>query len=407
MQFASLPLSTALRLIGPFGFGFFLSMFTRTLSNMVKQPIQLELGLGEEAVGLALGTSFFLAFGLMQLPVGVLVDRYDPRRVNALMFLLAAVGSVVMAFSYTSLGLTLGRALMGVGFAAGLMASLKIYAMWFPREKLVTLNSVQFMIGVLGAWCATKPVEYMLAHMDWRDIYLMFAVITVLAAAIMMTVSPLRAHDGQVQTLGQQLRGLLGVYRDAYFWRLAPWMFVAMGISQGLSALYLFSWFTDVAEQPSPLAASNVTLITLVSVLNFALLGPLSEWLERRGHSPLLLPVVAQLGAIVCLGLLAAQVLVAVVPQWIAWTMLVGTSTLAYAVLARSFPLELVGRVYTAFNLLGFMTTALVQWFVGMVLDSYPTAQIAEGYQVAFLGLMLLLMIAAGWFGIASRLSRQ
>ena len=82
MTFASLPLSTALRLILPFGFGFFLSMFTRTLSNMVKQPIQLELGLGEEAISLALGTAFFVAFGLMQLPVRILVDRYDPRQIQ-------------------------------------------------------------------------------------------------------------------------------------------------------------------------------------------------------------------------------------------------------------------------------------------------------------------------------------
>ena len=93
MKFASLPMSTALRLMFSFGFGFFLSMFTRSLSNIVKQPIQLELGLGEEAVSLALGTSFFVAFGLAQLPVGILLDRYDPRKVNAILFLVAALAA--------------------------------------------------------------------------------------------------------------------------------------------------------------------------------------------------------------------------------------------------------------------------------------------------------------------------
>ena len=69
------------------------------------------------------------------------------------------------------------------------MGSLKVYSLWFPRERLPTLNSLQFMIGVLGAWSSTKPIELLLRVLDWRELYLLFAAITVLAALFMVPLA--------------------------------------------------------------------------------------------------------------------------------------------------------------------------------------------------------------------------
>jgi MFS family permease len=415
MTFASLPLSTALRLMLPFGFGFFLSMFTRAVSNIVKQPVQLELGLGEEAISLAMGASFFLVFALAQLPVGILLDRYDPRKVNASLFLLAAAGSVVMAMSPDVATLSLGRMMMGVGFAAGLMGSLKIYSLWFPRERLPTLNSLQFMIGVLGAWSATKPTEILMRVLDWRELYLLFAVLTVLSAVLMLVITPRHEGASSGETLAEQVRGLASVYADAYFWRVAPWMCVSMGLAQGLNTLYVFSWLTDVADYTFSAAATGLSFVTLVAAVNFALLGPLAEKLNSRGHSALLVPVVGQTMAMLMLLLLAAQVEVAVVPQWMAWTMMAGTATLAFAALSQAFPAQMIGRAYTAFNLLGFLATAAAQWLVGVILDLYSPAHAgvigdgsgatAEGYRMAFHILLAIQLLAATWFVLATRLN--
>jgi MFS family permease len=408
MTFASLPAGLAARLMLAFGFGFFLSMFTRAMSNIVKQPIQQELGLGEEAISLALGTAFFVAFALAQIPLGVILDRYDPRRVNAGMFLLAALGAVIMARSETVSGLSAGRVLMGIGFAAGLMGSLKAYSLWFPINRLATVNSVQFMIGVLGAWSSTKPVELLLRVMDWRSLYLLFAGITVIAALILVSVAP--RHEGKHpgETLATQLRGLLSIYRDGYFWRVSPWMFLSMGISQGLGTLYVFSWLTDVTGFSVSDAASAVALVTLISVANYGLLGPLAERLGRRGVSPLAVPVVGQTVAMVMLSVLAAQFHAGAISQWTFWTIAAGSTTLIFAALAQAFPPHLIGRVYTAFNLLGFLSTAIGQWLVGWVLDMYPRtadgSAAPEGYQTAFLALLSLQLAGAGWFVIAGKL---
>lgn len=409
MKFADLPLRTALRLMLPFGFGFYLSMFTRTLSNIVKQPIQAELGMGEEAIGLALGASFFLAFAVAQLPVGILIDRYDPRRVNALLFVLAALGAVVMGLAQTPAMLAVGRAMMGVGFAAGLMASLKVYSLWFDVQRLPTLNSLQFMIGVLGAWSATKPVELLLRVLDWRELYFLFAAITVLAALLMVLIAP--QHDdgaGGEVTLGEQLRGLRTIFSDGYFWRVSPLMFISLGISQGLGTLYVFSWLTGVAGQDTASAATSISVVTLVSAANFAILGPLAERLVQRGHSPMLLPLLGQVLAMLLLTLLAMQVMIGAVPQWVLYTMAAGTTTLVFVALSRAFPTAMIGRAYTAFNLMSFLAAALVQWLVGFMLDwltpAGSTSVAADAWRWAFLLLVACQASALLWYLLAHRL---
>ena len=67
----------------------------------------------------------------------------------------------------------------------------------------------------------------------------------------------------------------------------------------------------------------------------------------------------------------------------------------------------MMGRVYTAFNLLGFLTTAVVQWLVGFILDIYPRTALGgaapEGYRLAFLVLVGCQFLAACWYLLATR----
>jgi MFS family permease len=402
MKIASLPAPLAGRLIFSFGFGFFLSMFTRSASNVLKQPMQADLMMGEEAISLALGTSFFIAFAIMQLPVGVLLDRYDPRKVNASLMLLAAGGALTMAFSQDAYWLTVGRIMMGAGFAAGMMGSLKVYSLWFPQDRLPTMNSIQFMIGVLGALSATKPTQLLLEWMSWRDFYTLFSGLTVLAAIILVTVAPRHDTPPNGETLAKQIGGIKRIYSDAYFWRVVPWMFLSVGISQGLGTLYVLPWLTEVADYSRSDAAYYLTLVAGVAALNFAFMGRFAESMAKRGFDHMTLPIAGLMSSMVLLGFLVIQVKFAVVPIWMFWTMSIGVTTLIFAGMAKAFPPELMGRVYTAFNLLGFLCTAVAQWLIGRILDLYPRtadgAASPEGYQAAFAMLLGVQVVGMLWY---------
>ena len=113
-------------LLLPFAAGYFLSYLYRTVNAILGPVIAVELGLPDNALGL-LTSAYFLAFGAAQIPLGLLLDRYGPRRVEAFLLTVAASGAVVFALAEGLLGLTMGRALIGLGVSACLMASMKAF----------------------------------------------------------------------------------------------------------------------------------------------------------------------------------------------------------------------------------------------------------------------------------------
>ena len=160
-----------IRLFLPFAAGYFLSYLFRTVNAVIGPVLARELALPDNALGL-LTSTYFLAFGAAQLPLGILLDRYGPRRVEAGLLLLAASGAAVFALSDTLAGLATGRALIGLGVAACLMASFKAFSMWFPPERQASLTGWIMASGGLGALAASKPLELALGFASWREIAL-------------------------------------------------------------------------------------------------------------------------------------------------------------------------------------------------------------------------------------------
>ncbi|MDX1581077.1 MAG: MFS transporter [Alphaproteobacteria bacterium] len=397
---------TAGRLVFAFGFGFFLSMFTRAVASMIKDPVQADLMLSEGQIGLAMG-AFFITFAILQLPVGIALDRYDPRRVNAGLMLLAAGGAVVFSIAEDQGGLVVGRAMMGAGFAGAMMSAFKTYALWFPGNRLATMNGIQFSIGVLGALSATRPTELALRIMDWRDIYLIFAGLTVLAATLLVTVAPRHNTEPHGQTLGQQIRGLGTVFSSRYFWRIVPWAVLAMGTSQALATLWVVPWLSDVAGF-NRVEASNVFFtMNAVAFVNFMMLGFVADQVARRGFGPLTVPVVGLTLSMMVQVLLVFQIKDAVTLTWVLFSITTSSGTLVMPALANAFPVNMAGRVYTAFNVLPFVITFAMQWGIGEILDLFPPqpdgGASPEGYQWAFGLIVSLQAIAALWFVIATK----
>ena len=147
-----------LRVFIPFALGYFLSYLFRTVNAVIAPDLVRDIGVDPASLGL-LTSAYFLTFAAFQLPLGVLLDRYGPRRVEAVLLLFAAAGAFAFARAETLNGLLLGRALIGLGVSACLMAAFKAYTLWFPKEKWPLVNGFQMAAGGLGALAATAPVE--------------------------------------------------------------------------------------------------------------------------------------------------------------------------------------------------------------------------------------------------------
>src|SRR5207237_3555849 len=114
------------------------------------------------------------AFCLCQLPLGVLLDRYGPRRVQAIMLAIAALGCALFAASTGFLTLLLARAVIGLGFAGGLMASFKASSLWVPLARRSLANTTIMAFGGLGIVTATAPTELIVDLHGWPPHLLIF-----------------------------------------------------------------------------------------------------------------------------------------------------------------------------------------------------------------------------------------
>jgi len=147
----------------------------------------------------------------------VALDRFGPRRVEAFLLLFAGLGAWVFATAESPAGLMAGRALIGFGVSACLMAAFTGYVMWFPRQRLPLINGIQVAFGGLGALAATVPVEAALSVMDWRGVFRVLGVLTFGAAeAVFVMVPEGRPGKGGIR-LGEQLKGIRAVFADPRF----------------------------------------------------------------------------------------------------------------------------------------------------------------------------------------------
>lgn len=99
----------------PFGLGHFVSYLYRTVNAVIYVDLQTDLSLPASSLGLLTGV-YFLTFAAAQIPLGVMLDRYGPRSVQAPMLLFAVAGSVIFSVSSTETGLLIGRGLIGLGW---------------------------------------------------------------------------------------------------------------------------------------------------------------------------------------------------------------------------------------------------------------------------------------------------
>lgn len=398
-----------LRIFVPFALGYFLSYLFRVVNAVIAPDLAGDLGLDPSQLGLLTAT-YFIAFASSQLPLGILLDRYGPRVVEAVLLLFAAAGAAVFATAESLLGVIAGRALIGFGVSACLMAAFKSYVMWFPARILSRINGFQMASGGLGALAATLPVEWALGLTDWRGVFAGLALLSFLTAIIVFRMVP-ESRSGQApEPLDRQIRGIAQVFKSPVFWRIAPLTTLSQAGYISLQGLWAGPWLRDVAGLDRDGVAGLLSVSALSMIVGFITLGFLAEKLSSRGI-PVRTTAVLGMGFFLCVQ--GAMALALPLPP--ALTMVCfgffGTSgILAYTALTVAFPMALSGRVTTSINMLVFIAAFGVQWAIGIIINLWPTAQAnaydPAGYRAAFLSLLACQVLALVWYWRQGRNAR-
>ncbi|MFP4349834.1 MAG: MFS transporter [Desulfococcaceae bacterium] len=407
----TLPLARRLRIFLPFALGYFLSYLYRTINAVLAPNLVADIGIDPSDLGLLTG-AYFITFAAFQLPLGVLLDRYGPRRIEALLLTVAAAGALVFARSHSLAGLVIGRGLIGFGVSACLMAAFKAFVLWFPKGQLPRVNGFQMAAGGLGALFATTPVEAALSVTDWRGVFTVLGVLTLGVAGAIFFVVPEKENGSRDLRFSDQVRGIGAIFTSLAFWRIAPWTTLSQTTLLAIHGLWAGPWLRDVAGFDRAGVAATLMLVSGAMVVSFVFLGMAAERLSRRGIPPM---SVAAAGMGCFAGVLLVIILLEpvewAVPVWILFGFFGASGILPYAVLSQSFPAHLAGRANTALNLLVFVAAFSVQWGMGAIIDRYsPTpagGYAPAGYQAAFSTLLILQMVTIVWYGAAGMVMRR
>ena len=395
-----------LQVFVPFAFGYFLSYLYRVVNAVIAPDLVADLGVDPSELGL-LTSAYFLTFAACQLPLGVLLDRFGPRKIESLLLIFAAAGAFIFASADSLAGLVAGRAFIGFGVSACLMAAFKAFVIWFPRRQLPLINGLQMAAGGLGALTATTPVEAMLGITDWRGVFIALSILTLTVAAIVFMVVPEGDPTKSDISFRDQVRGVIKVFTSLTFWRIAPMAALSQAIFLAIHGLWSGPWLRDVAGLNRAEVANTLLLVAVAMIAGFITLGAAAERLSRYAVRPI---VVAMTGMILFTVVLLSITLEAttwVLVLWLLFGFFGTAGILAYAVLSQNFPAYLSGRVNTALNLLVFVAAFVAQWGIGSIIELWPTTAdggyAPAGYRAAF-GIMLALQaLALIWFFLAGR----
>jgi predicted MFS family arabinose efflux permease len=371
----------------PFAAGFFLSFMFRNANAVISKDLATEFSLSSSELGL-LTSAYFLAFAAMQMPVGIFLDRYGPRRVTAGLLLVLAAGAGAFASAEGLGSLALGRALIGVGASACLMGSMKAFSIWFPLDRMATLNGWTMAIGALGAVTATAPVEFAASLVGWRAMFGCMALITVAVAACIFFLVPEKTVPGAHELWSEQFGRIAAIFRVPAFWRLGTPMIVMQGTYQALFGLWLVPWLMDTQDLSRGAAAQWLMWAALTYAAASIFFGQGADRLAAHGMPRLTL---LKWGAALAVAAFFALGFAPGVPKLVlllAYAFGAVGPVLCYAILSRHFSVAVTGRLNTALNVSMFLWAFIVQIGTGMLLRLFPADNgryPVEGYALAFM----------------------
>jgi MFS family permease len=384
---------TFLAVFLPFAAGYYLSYFFRIINAVISSELVAEFSLGAVALGLL--TSVYFLSALVQIPIGVMVDRLGPRRVQSGLLLVAAIGATVFACGQEIWMLIVGRALIGLGAGAAVVSGFKAIAIWYPRERLAFMNGCFVMVGALGALTATAPADSLLALLGWRGLIGTFAIATAACSVGTFLLVPEAAIQGS-RKINVRL-----VMQDRRFWRLAPLSTMCIGTAWALQGLWAAPWMQDVENLERTAIVSHLFVMAISLSAGAFFLGAGAHLLRKCGIRA---QEVLSIATALCVTAEIMLILGHPMSSYFLWAIVAslgGASVLTYAILADYFSEEMIGQANAILSTCHITGAFILQYATGFVIDRwagqgghYPPI----AYQTAFSIIVLLQIAALVWF---------
>jgi predicted MFS family arabinose efflux permease len=161
----------------------------RVMPNIMLEDIMERFDIGATAFGQFSGL-YYIGYSLMHLPLGILLDRFGPRKVMSASILVTVIGLMPLLFAHHWFYPILGRFLVGMGSSAAILGVFKIVRMTFSEKRFPRMLSLSVTIGLIGAIYGGAPVSYMREAFGYQSVVQIFALCGALLAIITYWMIP-------------------------------------------------------------------------------------------------------------------------------------------------------------------------------------------------------------------------
>jgi MFS family permease len=368
---------------------YLIAFYQRVAPAVITRELSREFGLSAAALG-NLSAFYYYSYVVVQIPTGLLADRWGPRRVLALGAAVTTAGTLVFALAPTVAWANAGR--MAIGAAAGVafVSMLKLASHWMPPRRFAMVSGIALFMGVVGATLAGVPLRAVVETFGWRAVMVASAIVTAVATvAIWLVVRDDPAERGYASyypdhAAHAQDAGLASLLREAFSYRNTWLLFFGSGAFSCVVLTFAGLWgvpFLVTVHDFTPTQAAATSSGMLVSwSLACIAYGPISERLSRR--KPVMLVGLAAtmvLWAIVLFVPLSQGFLVAAI---IGVGIASAAFILTFAFAKESVPAHLGGTVSGVANMGVMLGGMVMQPVVGLVLDRHWDGAMSEGVRV-------------------------
>ncbi len=346
-----------------------------------------------------LSALYIYIYAGMQIPVGILIDRFGPRRLLTFAAAICAIGSCLFGSAHHLIIAGLGRILIGLGSAFAAISCLKLAANWFPLNRFALLTGLTVMVGMLGAINGQAPLALLIEHLSWRDsMYVLGLAGLILTGLIYLIVrdSPtqLTAKPEASVKKPRLWQGLKYIFGNKQTWIASIYGGLIYAPTTAFAGLWGVPFLMSAYHISRPAAAGMISFIFIGWVIGSPFWGWFSDRLQRR-KPPLIIAAIGALCTMSCIIYLVNLPLLSMNVLLLAFGFFSGGFLPVFSIVKEINPPQYNATALGFVNTLNMVGGALAQPFIGYILDFYWSGQIENGaraYQVANFHIALLII---------------
>lgn len=271
--------------LGTMVFGY--AFIQRVAPSVMTVELMRDFSVGAASVG-GLSAWYFYTYASIQLPVGMLTDRFGPRRLISTAMAICALASIGFATSDSLATASINRAMVGASVGFGFVGILAIAGYWFPARRFAMLAGLAQTAGMLGGMIGQAPLRLAVDKLGWRGTMTGLSLVAIVLAVLVWFIVPRRPRrdpvpkpDGNTKTA--RSRNEFGsVLTNPQSWYCNAIGFGLSSIMLGFVGLWGVPWLTTVHGMPGQQAAAVTSFLFLGWAVGAPTWGWVSDHTGRR-----------------------------------------------------------------------------------------------------------------------------